>query len=62
MQQQQVTISSSFKKQLLYEMFFTTSLELQIWPYNFWQKNISTKPACKMLVKLTTDVSSIIIL
>jgi len=54
-----VSISQTFYKQLFVQKCFLSSfLLLSVWLCNFLtQKNIGTKAACKMLVKLTLSDS-----
>ncbi len=54
----QVSISPAFYKQIFCTKVFAAAfLYLQFGFVIFWQKNIGTKDASKMLVKLTTDVN-----
>jgi len=58
-----VSISPTFYEQLfLTKVFYAASLYLQFGFVFFWLKNIGTKAACKMLVKLTTGVNFINVL
>ena len=51
------SISPTFYEELFcVQLLSAAFLELTVWVVFFWKKELGTKPACKMLVKLTKVV------